>query len=235
MPAEMAFRSSRRRILLVLNRRDISALKSALRSRGFLASASSAKSVGPLGAHQKIETDLLDSLQRKWAKDGDSIVDKAAIQDPVAFLNVIAKVLPKELAISVEQRTPGGLTPEAYATLRRLLDIIERRSAFSATRTASNCKFTSLYDLEGDETNDPAAARRILVSRLDGKFVVIEVGAGTAGGLGITFDAISDETLRISYLAIINLDPGGLFGDRCPNTLKRGSRQNVARILKQRC
>jgi hypothetical protein len=35
-----------------------------------------------------------------------------------------------------------------------------------------------LYDLEGDETNDPAEARRILVSRPDGKFVVIEVGAG---------------------------------------------------------
>ena len=35
-----------------------------------------------------------------------------------------------------------------------------------------------LYDVEGDETNDPAAARRILVSRPDGKFVVIEVGAG---------------------------------------------------------
>jgi hypothetical protein len=36
-----------------------------------------------LGARQKIETDFLDSLQRKRAKDGDSIVDKAALQDPV--------------------------------------------------------------------------------------------------------------------------------------------------------
>jgi hypothetical protein len=57
---------------------------------------------------------------RKWAKDGDSIVDNAAIQDPVAFLNVMAKVLPKELAISVEQRTPDNLRPEACATLRRV-------------------------------------------------------------------------------------------------------------------
>jgi hypothetical protein len=35
-----------------------------------------------------------------------------------------------------------------------------------------------LYDLEGEETSDPAEARRILVSRPDGKFVVIEVGTG---------------------------------------------------------
>jgi hypothetical protein len=34
-----------------------------------------------------------------------------------------------------------------------------------------------LYDLEGEETDNPAEARRILVRRPDGKFVVIEVGA----------------------------------------------------------
>jgi hypothetical protein len=64
-------------------------------------------------------------LRRKWAADGDDIVDKAALQDPVAFLNVMAKVLPKELAISVEQRTPGNLSHEAYASLRSLLDVIQ--------------------------------------------------------------------------------------------------------------
>jgi hypothetical protein len=78
-----------------------------------------------LGACQNIETDFLDSLQREWAKDGDSIEDKAAIQNPVAFPNVMAKVRPKELAISVEQRTPGNLEPAAFAALRRLLDIIQ--------------------------------------------------------------------------------------------------------------
>jgi hypothetical protein len=37
----------------------------------------------------------------------------------------MVRVLPKELAISVEQRTPGNLEPEAWATLRRVLDLIE--------------------------------------------------------------------------------------------------------------
>jgi hypothetical protein len=35
-----------------------------------------------------------------------------------------------------------------------------------------------LYDLEGEETDNSAEARRIVVSRPNGKFVVIEVGAG---------------------------------------------------------
>jgi len=38
----------------------------------------------------------------------------------------MAKVLSKELAISVDQRPPGGLDPNAFAALRSLLDVIQR-------------------------------------------------------------------------------------------------------------
>jgi hypothetical protein len=38
---------------------------------------------------------------------------------------ILARVLPKELAVTVEQRTPGGLDADSYAALRRLLDLIE--------------------------------------------------------------------------------------------------------------
>ena len=35
-------------------------------------------------------------------------------------------MLPKDIFVKVEdQRTPGGLEPEAWATLRRVLDLIE--------------------------------------------------------------------------------------------------------------
>ena len=40
-------------------------------------------------------------------------------------MEVMARVLPKELAVTVEQRTPGGLDADAYAALRRLLDLVE--------------------------------------------------------------------------------------------------------------
>jgi len=33
--------------------------------------------------------------------------------------------LPRDVFISVEQKTPGGLDADAYAALRRLLDVIE--------------------------------------------------------------------------------------------------------------
>ena len=47
------------------------------------------------------------------------------MNNPEKILEVMARVLPKEVAVSVEQRAPGNLEPEAWATLRRVLDLIE--------------------------------------------------------------------------------------------------------------
>jgi hypothetical protein len=57
-------------------------------------------------------------LRKKWEIDGDDIVDRVARDNPEKILEVMARVLPKELAVTVEQRTPGNLDPDAYAALR---------------------------------------------------------------------------------------------------------------------
>jgi hypothetical protein len=79
----------------------------------------------PLGSRAKLGDAFGQSLQRKWEAEGDSIIDRVARDNPEKILEVMARVLPKELAISVEQKTPGNLEPEAWATLRRVLDLIE--------------------------------------------------------------------------------------------------------------
>jgi hypothetical protein len=79
----------------------------------------------PVGARQKIEGAFLESLRKKWESEGDDIIDRVARDNPEKIVEVMARVLPKELAISVEQKTPGNLSPDAYAALRRLLDIIQ--------------------------------------------------------------------------------------------------------------
>jgi hypothetical protein len=79
----------------------------------------------PIGARSKIEESFLESLRKKWEAEGDSIIDRVAMNNPEKILEVMARVLPKEVAVSVEQRTPGNLEPEAWATLRRVLDLIE--------------------------------------------------------------------------------------------------------------
>ena len=44
--------------------------------------------------------------------------------DPGKLATVAYGLLPKDAFISVEQKTPGNLEPEAWAALRRVLDLI---------------------------------------------------------------------------------------------------------------
>jgi hypothetical protein len=77
------------------------------------------------GARNKLGDAFVESLLNKWRTEGDAIIDRVAMNNPEKIVEVMARVLPKELAISVEQRTPGNLDPESYAALRRVLDLIE--------------------------------------------------------------------------------------------------------------
>ncbi len=48
----------------------------------------------------------------------------AVARDNPEILEVMATVLPTELAVPVEQRTPVDLQPHEFAALRSLLDVI---------------------------------------------------------------------------------------------------------------
>ena len=48
-----------------------------------------------------------------------------AVDDPAKLATIAFGILPKDVLISVEQKTPGNLEPEAWAALRRVLDIIQ--------------------------------------------------------------------------------------------------------------
>jgi hypothetical protein len=46
-------------------------------------------------------------------------------KNPSTYIRVAALLVPKEMRLEVEQKTPGGLDADAYAALRRLLDVID--------------------------------------------------------------------------------------------------------------
>ena len=57
------------------------------------------------------------------------MLEKVRINDPSTYLRVAAILVPKEMRLEVEQKNPGGLDADAYAALRRLLDVIEQCGA----------------------------------------------------------------------------------------------------------
>jgi hypothetical protein len=80
----------------------------------------------PLGARQRISEKLLADLATVWEAHGESVLARLATEEPGKLAQIAYGLLPRDVFISVEQRAPGNLEPDEWATLRRVLDIIQQ-------------------------------------------------------------------------------------------------------------
>ena len=79
----------------------------------------------PIGARQKISEQLLADLAVVWEHQGEFVLRRLAIEDPGKLAQIAYGLLPRDVFISVEQRTPGNLDPDEWAILRRVIDLIQ--------------------------------------------------------------------------------------------------------------
>jgi hypothetical protein len=57
---------------------------------------------------------------------GKTVLQKLATDDPGKLAQIAyGLLLPRDVFISVEQRTPGNLDPDEWAILRRVIDLIQ--------------------------------------------------------------------------------------------------------------
>jgi hypothetical protein len=64
-----------------------------------------------------------------WEDHGKSVLERLAKDDPGKLPTIAYGLLPRDVFLSVEQKTPGDLEPEAWAALRRVLDLIQAAGA----------------------------------------------------------------------------------------------------------
>ena len=82
----------------------------------------------PIGARQKISEKLLADLAVVWETEGELVLRRLAIEDPGKLAQIAYGLLPRDVFISVEQRTPGNLDPDEWAILRRVIDLIKQNA-----------------------------------------------------------------------------------------------------------
>jgi hypothetical protein len=87
------------------------------------------RSANPAGRgmtnRQRISEKLLADLAAVWEEHGKSVLERLAVDEPGKLAQIAYGLLPRDLMISVETKTPGNLDADSYAALRRLLDVIE--------------------------------------------------------------------------------------------------------------
>ena len=80
----------------------------------------------PISSRQKISERLLLDLAVVWEEHGKTVLERLAKDDPAKLAQIAYRLLPRDIFVRVEdRRTPGNLEPEAWAALRRVLDIIQ--------------------------------------------------------------------------------------------------------------
>jgi hypothetical protein len=79
----------------------------------------------PQGTRNRYSEDVLTVMANDWAAGGADVVARVRATDPSTYLRVVASILPKDVLVNVQQSVPGNLQPEAWASLRRVLDLIE--------------------------------------------------------------------------------------------------------------
>jgi hypothetical protein len=82
----------------------------------------------PPGSRQKIAEALLRDIQEVWEACGPDVLLRLANEDPGKLAQIATGLLPREQLskLEVSQAMPGNLTPDEWATMRGLLDTIER-------------------------------------------------------------------------------------------------------------
>jgi hypothetical protein len=82
----------------------------------------------PTGARQRLAEKFLENLAADFAEHGETVMQTVRRDDPTAYFTTVAKLLPREVEakLQIESKLPGNLDPQSYATLRRVVELIER-------------------------------------------------------------------------------------------------------------
>jgi hypothetical protein len=76
----------------------------------------------PVGARNKLATRFLDDLEKQWRKSGRRALERTAEDDPVAFTKIVAGLMPREIAgtldVNIDLFAKARTRLEAYRIAR---------------------------------------------------------------------------------------------------------------------
>jgi hypothetical protein len=79
----------------------------------------------PLGSRNKISENVLTAFSLTTGEDAEASLRELRANDPGRFWTIAASLLPREVAVSMQQALPGNLDPQSFVTLKRVIELIE--------------------------------------------------------------------------------------------------------------
>jgi hypothetical protein len=92
----------------------------AIRGRPFPPGVSGNPNGRPLGSRTAFSHAFLRDLAESWAEHGKATMTHTARTNPEVFFATCARLVPKDVQLTIEQTMPKGLEPEDLAILRAI-------------------------------------------------------------------------------------------------------------------
>jgi hypothetical protein len=77
----------------------------------------------PIGSRNAFSAAFIGDMQASWATHGPTVLDRVARSDPSRYLGIAASICPRDVSLSIEQRT-GALSEQDLAILRACREAI---------------------------------------------------------------------------------------------------------------
>ena len=77
----------------------------------------------PLGARSKFSEQACADALADWTANGPATLERVRATDPSTYLRVLFSIIPKDIAVSIENR--GPMEREEMRKVRRLVEIID--------------------------------------------------------------------------------------------------------------
>jgi hypothetical protein len=69
---------------------------------------------------------FISDVSASWERHGAQILEGMAKREPSRFADLCSRLIPKAVAISIEQRLPGGLSPDDWQLMLEVMGAIKQ-------------------------------------------------------------------------------------------------------------
>jgi hypothetical protein len=82
----------------------------------------------PIGSRSKFSEAMVSDFLADWHEHGTDVLARVRATEPAVYLRVAAVLVPKELNVAVEQKTPGNISVEDWKLIIDLVKLIKASS-----------------------------------------------------------------------------------------------------------
>jgi hypothetical protein len=119
------------------------------------------------GARNKFSSQFVADVAADWSEHGAATIAKVREQSPERYFEVCSRLVPKEVAVAIEQRSLGSLSPDDMALVGEVLEAVREAIPDASSRQPGEVLAHVL-----------AALRMASAPQIDGSASFQSVGAG---------------------------------------------------------